>query len=147
MPRGQLNDSDTLRGLAPDVLAVQEVGDRLDGYEHLATATPDGRGIRVGYLSRLPLHNVREITAFSDRLRPVQIDDTETDATSLGRAGLVGRRRTHRRAGDLPPEAEAADLPRRSVLHDDEGGHARFGAYALNRRAAKLLAEQGQQRA
>ncbi|GAA5119101.1 endonuclease/exonuclease/phosphatase family protein [Pseudonocardia adelaidensis] len=45
--------------LSPDVLAVQEVGDPdalkdlaalLDGYEHTATAAPDGRGIRVGFL-------------------------------------------------------------------------------------------------
>src|SRR5687768_1748972 len=50
----------TIADAAPDVLAVQEVGDpaaladlagRLDGRWHRAVAEPDRRGIRVGYLS------------------------------------------------------------------------------------------------
>jgi hypothetical protein len=65
----------TIRSLAPDVLAEQEVGDpdalkdlagRLDGYDHTAMAAPDGRGIRVGFLSRLPLYGVREVVRFPD---------------------------------------------------------------------------------
>jgi Endonuclease/Exonuclease/phosphatase family len=52
--------ADAITALDPDVLAVQEVGDpaalqdlanKLAGYAHVATADPDGRGIRVGYLS------------------------------------------------------------------------------------------------
>ena len=47
----------TITGLAPDVLAVQEIGDpdaladlikRLDGMWHSELADPDGRGIRSG---------------------------------------------------------------------------------------------------
>lgn len=65
----------TITELAPDVLAVQEVGDpdaltdlarRLGGYVHTALAQPDGRGIRVGYVCRLPLTAVREVAAFPD---------------------------------------------------------------------------------
>lgn len=56
--------AETITELAPDMLAVQEVGepealadmvDRLGGTWHTALADPDGRGIRVGVLSRLPL--------------------------------------------------------------------------------------------
>src|SRR5215207_4838770 len=37
----------------PDALA--DLAGRLDGYGHTALAAPDGRGIRVGFLSRLAL--------------------------------------------------------------------------------------------
>ena len=56
--------AETITTLAPDVLAVQEVGepdalgdlvDRLGGTWHTALADSDGRGIRVGVLSRLAL--------------------------------------------------------------------------------------------
>jgi hypothetical protein len=52
----------TITQMDPDILAVQEVGDpaaltdlanRVGGTWHTATADPDGRGIRVGFLSRL----------------------------------------------------------------------------------------------
>ena len=58
----------TIGELAPDVLAVQEVGDpaaladlaaAAGGDWHTRTADPDARGIRVGFLSRLPLADVR----------------------------------------------------------------------------------------
>ncbi len=61
--------------LDPDLLALQEIGDLaaladltalLKGrYPHLAMARPDGRGIRVGYLSKLEIAAEREeITTF-----------------------------------------------------------------------------------
>src|SRR5690242_31716 len=63
--------------MAPDVLAVQEVGG-LDALQDLAaavgqqtgvtwwayTADPDGRGIRVGFLSRTELTHVTQVVAF-----------------------------------------------------------------------------------
>ena len=65
----------TIGGLDPDVLAVQEVGDPTalrelaerigGGYDHAVTAAPDGRRIRVGFLSRLPLANVQGIAPFA----------------------------------------------------------------------------------
>jgi hypothetical protein len=89
----------TIRDLAPDVLAVQEVGDPQAlqdlaeaisaGYDHRATAAPDGRGIRVGFLSRLPLQNVREVAAFPAKLRGIQTDDSDAVATAMGRAALI----------------------------------------------------------
>ncbi|MDX2358688.1 endonuclease/exonuclease/phosphatase family protein [Dietzia sp. PP-33] len=63
----------TIGGLEPDVLAVQEVGDpaaledlagRLDGTWRTALADPDGRGIRVGLLSRAALTDIGQIRDF-----------------------------------------------------------------------------------
>src|SRR5689334_6841473 len=59
--------------MAPDVLAVQELGDvealqdvagRVGGEWHIEAAAPDGRGIRCGFLSRVPLTGVTEVSAF-----------------------------------------------------------------------------------
>jgi len=47
---------------------------------HTATADPDGRGIRVGFLSRLELADVAQVAAFPDKLRPIQVDDTNATA-------------------------------------------------------------------
>jgi endonuclease/exonuclease/phosphatase family protein len=86
--------------LEPDVLAVQEVGDpeaiddlvdRLSGGWHTALADPDGRGIRVGLLSRLALADLDQVTEFPDRLAPVQVDDAGTTIGALGRPALRGR--------------------------------------------------------
>ena len=74
-----------IAAMAPDVLAVQEVGgddalgdlaDQVGGVWNRQTADPDGRGIRVGLLSRLPLTSVGQVREFPAGLRPVQVDDT-----------------------------------------------------------------------
>jgi len=84
----------TITALDPDVLAVQEVGDpaalqdlanKLAGYPHVATADPDGRGIRVGFVSKLDLQNPHQVATFPAGLRPIQVDDTPTDETAMGR--------------------------------------------------------------
>lgn len=89
--------AETIMELAPDVLAVQEVGgpealadlvDRLDGTWHTALADPDGRGIRVGVLSRLPLSDVEQVVDFPKGLRPIQVDDTDTTMSEMGRPAL-----------------------------------------------------------
>ncbi len=65
--------AEAITALDPDVLAVQEVGDpaalqdltnKLAGYAHVATADPDGRGIRIGYLSKLELTGVQQVATF-----------------------------------------------------------------------------------
>ena len=69
----------------PDVLAAREVGDpdaladlaaAVGGPWHRRTAAPDGRKIRVGVLSRLPLSEVTQVSDFPGQMRTVQIDDT-----------------------------------------------------------------------
>lgn len=57
---------------------AERVGAELDGPWETALADPDGRGIRVGFLSRLPLSPLVQVAAFPDGLRPIQVDDTDT---------------------------------------------------------------------
>lgn len=74
--------AETITELAPDVLAVQEVGEpealadlvsRLDGTWHTALADPGGRGIRVGALSRLSLNNVEQVVNFPKACGPSRL--------------------------------------------------------------------------
>jgi endonuclease/exonuclease/phosphatase family metal-dependent hydrolase len=178
-PSGPLTDSaytaklealaETIRQLDPDVLAVQEVGDPdalkdlaalLDGYAHTATATPDGRGIRVGFLSRLPLQGVREAAVFPDGLRPIQVDDTATDVSTVGRAMLIGQIQADGHTVSLVTchlKSKLLTFPGGRFSTSDEAERARFAAFALYRRTAEaatlrqaateLLAGDGQHRA
>jgi endonuclease/exonuclease/phosphatase family metal-dependent hydrolase len=139
---------DRIDALAPDVVAVQEVGDpgalaylagRLPGTWHTALSThPDRRGIRVGFLSRTPLVTVGEVTALPAPLLPVQVGDAPTDTDgSMGRGALHVRTTV----GGLELDLVTAHLKsklltypngRFSPLNEDE--RARYGAYALYRR-------------
>src|SRR3954471_23164086 len=84
---------------APDALAVQEIGDpaALDDLVALLPGTwqqqlsthPDGRGIRVAWLSTRPISDPAEIIAFAPRLQPVQVDDAGTTLAQLGRGALA----------------------------------------------------------
>jgi len=161
--------ADTIGVLAPDVLAVQEVGDpdalgdladRAGGGWTLATADPDRRGIRVGFLSRLELTDVEQVRGFPAGLRPIQVDDTATTSSTMGRAALRARVQVGGRSIDLITchlKSKLLTFPGGRFSTRDEGERARFGAYALNRRAAEaatvraaataLLGGQGQQRA
>lgn len=161
--------ADTIGVLAPDVLAVQEVGDRdaladlaerAGGGWKLATADPDGRGIRVGFLSRLELTDVEQVRDFPVGLRPIQVDDTPTAISTMGRPALRARVQAGGRSIDLISchfKSKLLTFPGGRFSTRDEGERARFGAFALNRRAAEavtvraaataLLDGQGQQRA
>ena len=142
----------TITALDPDVLAVQEIGDpdALDdlaeviagGYDPRRTATPDGRGIRVGFLSRLPLLDPVEIRDFPTGLRPVQVDDTAAGTTTMGRAALaagvdVGATRVQVLTCHL--KSKLLTFPGGRFSTTDEGERARYAAYALNRRAAEAV--------
>lgn len=83
----------TITDLDPDVLAVQEVlnpaaltdlVDRLPGTWRAALAAPDGRGIRVGFLSRAALTGLTQIADFPRGLGPVQSNDSGALLTGLG---------------------------------------------------------------
>ena len=137
--------------MAPDVLAVQEVGDvaaltdladRVGGTWHQATAAPDRRGIRVGFLSRLPMTSVRQWIAFPDGLRPIQVDDTAVSSSTMGRAALQVRVKVAGRRIDLIAchlKSKLLTFPGGRFSTSDEGERARFGAYALNRRSAEAV--------
>ena len=162
----------TIRSLNPDVLAVQEVGDPTarddlakaladEGYAFHATADPDGRGIRVGFLSRLELLDIHQVSAFPAPLRPIQVDDTNVNETAMGRpalvAGVVTRIGTRIDLVTCHLKSKLLTFPDGAFSTRDEGLRARYGAYALNRRTAEavtvrdtattLLAGHGQQRA
>jgi endonuclease/exonuclease/phosphatase family metal-dependent hydrolase len=162
--------AETITELAPNILAVQEVGepealddlvDRLAGTWHTALADPDGRGIRAGVLSRLPLSDIAQVVNFPERLRPIQVDDIGTTMSEMGRPGL--RVRVEPDSGTALDvischlKSKLLTFPGGRFSTRDEGERARFAVYALNRRAAEaaairafvtsLLAGDGQHRA
>lgn len=144
-----------ISAIAPDVLAVQEVGDvealtdlatRVGGVWHCRTADPDRRGIRVGFMSRLPLTNVTQVSAFPPGLRPIQVDDTDKLESSMGRPALQVRVQVGGRSVDLISchlKSKLLTFPGGRFSTDDEGERARFGAYALNRRSAEAVTVRG----
>jgi endonuclease/exonuclease/phosphatase family metal-dependent hydrolase len=155
--------------LAPDVLGVQEIGglgpledlrDRLGGDWHAASSElPDGRGIRVGFLSRLGLGDVTHVGDFPEGLQPVQVGDDGDTIEAMGRGALRVRVRAGGRDIDLVNchlKSKLLSFPG-GFSPSDEGQRARYGAYALYRRAAEattvrayandLLDDQGQERA
>ena len=89
----------TISAAAPDVLAVQEVGQpaaledlvaRLPGSWTITFSDhPDVRGIRVGFLTRTPPTTTSGVVGFPPPLRPVQVGDADADAAAaMGRGGL-----------------------------------------------------------
>jgi endonuclease/exonuclease/phosphatase family metal-dependent hydrolase len=85
--------------LNPDVLAVQEVGDQeafedllglLEGrYPHTClSASPDIRGIRVGFLSKIAIEQQQDLTNFPQGgFSQVSSQDTEGNSTEITRMG------------------------------------------------------------
>ncbi|MBE1493867.1 endonuclease/exonuclease/phosphatase family metal-dependent hydrolase [Amycolatopsis lexingtonensis] len=146
---------DTITAISPDVLAVQEVGDpaalddlagRLPGQWHTAcSGHPDSRGIRVGFLSRLPLTVVADSASLPPKLAPVQIaDPPAARSEQLGRGALVVR------VEDAPGttltlitchlKSKLLTYPGGRFAPRDEGERGRYGAYALYRRTAEAAA-------
>ncbi|TJZ57506.1 endonuclease [Streptomyces piniterrae] len=149
--------ADTIDRHAPDLLGVQEVGnphalddllDLLDGNWHKALSKhPDQRGIRVGFISRLPLTTIEEPTAFPAPLGPVQVEDDGETADAMSRGALAVRVKPahgptvkvavcHLKSKLLtfPPPP-----PKRHFPHGEKE-RARYTAYALFRRGAEAVA-------
>lgn len=141
----------TVNGIAPDVLAVQEVGeeaaladlvDRLDGdwSTHLSEH-PDGRGIGVGVLSRLPVEETENLVAFPEELGAVRVGDNDETTERMGRGGFRARVRTS--AGTLIDvltchlKSKLLTFPGGRFNPRNESERARYGAYALFRRAGE----------
>ncbi|MEU1267575.1 endonuclease/exonuclease/phosphatase family protein [Streptomyces sp. NPDC005799] len=137
--------------LDPALLGVQEVGDpqaledllgMVGGDWHTELSQhPDHRGIRVGFVSRTPLRVLSDTNAFPAKLRPVQEDDSGTEVSAAGRGFLAVEVATD--AGPL--RVAVAHLKSKLLSYPpgdrffphDEGERARYGAYALYRRAAE----------
>jgi endonuclease/exonuclease/phosphatase family metal-dependent hydrolase len=139
---------DRIADVAPDVLAVQEIGDaaalddvlkRAGGrWQVVLSEFPDERGIRVGLASRSRLADVTQVRAFPEPLAPVQADDRGTTIAAMGRGALSARLAsedvvlvTCHLKSKLLSFGPDRFVPR------DEGERARFAAYGLFRRAAE----------
>ena len=149
-----------ITGLDPDVLAVQEVGTpaalddlaaRLPGSWHTEVADPDGRGIRVGVLSRLPVLDVEQVRDYPPLLSPVQVDDAGTTLTQMGRPALRVRVPWRTSSGALSRtkvldlvsvhlKSKLLSFPGGRFNPRDEDERARYAVYALHRRAAEAAA-------
>jgi endonuclease/exonuclease/phosphatase family metal-dependent hydrolase len=150
--------AEVLDAQQPDVAALQELGppevltqlqDQL-GHKlphRQVSEHPDGRGIRVGFLSRLPLQAPVQLHPFPAALAPVQVGDQDNDpTTALATAATMGRG-----ALQVTVTAHGHDLsiltahlksklltfPGDRFQARDEAERARFGAYALYLRAAQ----------
>jgi endonuclease/exonuclease/phosphatase family metal-dependent hydrolase len=136
--------------LDPVLLGVQEVGEpealqdlagMLGGEWHVTlSAHPDGRGIRVGFLSRTAPQVLADTNAFPAKLRPVQADDSGAEESAAGRGFLAVELTTD--AGPLTVavahlKSKLLSYPGNRFFPHDEGERARYGAYALYRRAAE----------
>ncbi|MCX4761194.1 endonuclease/exonuclease/phosphatase family protein [Streptomyces sp. NBC_01275] len=139
--------------LDPGVLGVQEVGEpealadlleTVGGAWHTALSShPDGRGIRVGVVSRTPLEVLADTRALPAKLRPVQSDDSGATVEGTGRGFLAVETVTE--AGPLRVavahlKSKLLTYPGDRFFPRDEGERARYGAYALYRRAAEATA-------
>jgi hypothetical protein len=88
----------TITAIAPDVLAVQEVGQpaalgdlvaHLPGTWHTQlSAAPDVRGIRVALLSRMPFVDHDDVVNLPAGLTPTQADDNGGVSMHMGRGAL-----------------------------------------------------------
>ncbi len=139
--------------LDPGLLGVQEVGDpgaledlagMLDDDWHVALSShADSRGIRVGFLSRTELTVVADTAAFPPRMLPVQADDTGLTVSQAGRGFLaveVADERGPLRVAVCHLKSKLLSYPNGRFQPRDEGERARYGAYALYRRAAEAAA-------
>lgn len=140
----------TINALQPQVLGVQEVGDPaaledlaalLEGTWHITLSEhADDRGIRVGFLTSLPVFVVADRVAFPERLRPVQSEDSGGTVARAGRGVLavtVSTRAFFFDAVVCHLKSKLISYPGGRFQPHDEGERARYGAYALYRRTAE----------
>jgi predicted extracellular nuclease len=145
----------TIELINPDVLGVQEVGqpaalDKLrdelaGGWHAISSQHPDGRGIRTGFLSKLPFTASEDVVAFPASLKPIQQKDDGTTEHEMGRGAL----RVRVQHGGVDIDLISCHLKSKllsfpghkpgttSFQPKDEDQRARYGAYALYRRAAE----------
>ena len=134
--------------VAPDVLAIQEVGDAAALDDVLAQAGgrwqvvlsdfPDERGIRVGLASRSRLADVAHLRAFPEPIAPVQADDRGTTIAEMGRGALSARLvREDLVLVTCHLKSKLLRFGMDRFTPRDEGERARYAAYGLFRRAAE----------
>lgn len=140
---------------APDAVALQEVGDE-ESFELLRSRLGDDWGgalatrfekshpIRVGWLSPHPLVDVAEVVDLPASLSPVKVADDGRTIRQLGRGALAVTCRTgddaEVRVLTAHLKSKLLSFPGGRFSTGDEDERARYGVYALNRRAAEAAA-------
>jgi predicted extracellular nuclease len=137
----------------PDVVGLQEIGElaalddlveRLNGdWSVIVAKKADQRGIRVGFITRWPVIETDDIAEFPSGFAAVPSNDTGGVTAAMGRGALRMRSAT---AGAATVDLVVCHLKSKLVTYPnerfsplDEGERARFGAYALYRRAAEAV--------
>jgi endonuclease/exonuclease/phosphatase family metal-dependent hydrolase len=133
--------------LEPDVLAVQEIGD-LDAFEELVAMlegryphvhvsnSPDPRGIRVGFLSKLDIEDHEDIETFPEGgLLKVSGYATETSVTNITKLGRGALRIVVRPESGLPIHLINAHLKSKLLTFPSSAGRVRFAPKDENERA------------
>ena len=147
--------ADVIAAAAPDLLAVQEVGDAAS-FEALRAKLGAGwtgmlsthfetpHTIRVGWLSPGALSDVDEIVDLPVALAPVKVGDDGTTLSQLGRGALAVTYTTATgtavRALTAHLKSKLLSFPGGRFNTSDEAERARYGVYALDRRAAEAAA-------
>ena len=147
--------ADVIRAAAPDLLAVQEIGDEQSFEDLRSKLGPSWTGvmsthfetphtIRVGWLSPGDLTAVEEVVDLPAALSPVKVADDDTTLSQLGRGALAV---TYITADGSAIRALTAHLKSKLLTFPggrfdthDESERARYGLYALDRRAAEAAA-------
>jgi endonuclease/exonuclease/phosphatase family metal-dependent hydrolase len=139
-------------GQAPDIVALQEVGDAeafeslraaldADWVGVLSTHFEPSHAIRVGWLSPRPLADVEEVTELPAALSPVKVDDDGTTITAMGRGAVAvtvtTADATAVRVLTTHLKSKLLTFPGGVFSTTDEDLRARYDVYALDRRAAE----------
>jgi len=133
----------------PHVIAVQEVLDpkafddlaaKLDGcYSHKLLAAPDGRGIRVGFLSKLAFEEKEEISIFPEEsLKDVPGINGEGEPVKVKEFGRNALRILVRPRQDFPINLIAVHLKSKLITYPIKNGRPRFAPGNERARAAGL---------
>jgi hypothetical protein len=100
----------------------------------------DQRGIRVGFVASRPLGNAVDVVDFPPQLADLQADDSGELTTRMGRGALLVTVAAD--TGDVElltfhMKSKLISYPGGRFAPRDEDERARYGAYALYRRAAE----------
>jgi len=134
--------ADTITKLNPDVVALQEVGSP-ESFADLKKAVggkythgelskhPDGRGIRVGYLSKLPLEHPKDIVDFAQN-PSLSVNDTSGAPVKRMRRGALWIKVT---VDGKPINIITAHLKSKLLEYPKAGGGTAFSTDDENVRA------------
>lgn len=138
------------------VLALQELGPEPalialqnalgHSMAHRTIGEPDARGIRVGFLSTRVIHNPTHIRPFPTGLLPIQASDDPPGPdgprlmNQMGRGGLqitIRANNTDVHIANCHLKSKLLTFPGGRFSTNDQDERARFGSYALYRRASE----------